>query len=186
MKKKIRVLSLLAVAAVVLCLYVLRVVQLNRDWPPPTLEIYHFGETVEAAYNAEVVVHSARFMTQEELDTFEYLNEDWETKCILVDFSITNQSDVTYNLEPGYFRAAGGAWDNGFEFLDFYHYNSEDAAMSPLLAPGETARMKFAFAMVDVQFRDYQWPHVAEKPYWLVITSYPVVRAVELFPENAA
>jgi len=180
------VLSVLVAAAVVLCLYVMRVVQLNRDWPPPTLEIYSLGETVEAAYNTEVVVHSARFMTQEEIATFEYINKDWEKECILVDFSITNVGEISFFVDPGFFRAAGGAWDNGDIYFDFYKYNSSDAEPRPFLAPGETARMKFAYMLSDVQFRDYQWPHVTEKPYWMVITSYPVVRAVELFPENAA
>ena len=187
MKKKIRILSLVIVLAGVLCLYTMRVVQLNTKWPAPELEVYQLGDTVEGPYGTEYTVHSARFMSQEEGEQY-YVerNRDWQQIYLVVDVSFTNTTDRELQESFGFLSPRSGAWSNGNNPYFYTAMNESGGKYSEFVAPGETIRRTLVYNLVDVQFRDYQWPHVTERPVELIINSYPVLRVVELFPENAA
>ena len=184
MKGKLRTFSLLGIAAVLLCLYVLRVVQLNLAWPAPPLEVYALGETVEGPYTTEYVVHSARFMSQEEAEQYYVERNDWEHLYLVVDVSITNTGEQELKEYMNFTQPRSNGWTNGFCPHLFQGMYDQEGAY-PVLGPGETVRREFAFDLSDGMFKDSQWPHVTERPYQLVITSYPVLRVVELFPENS-
>ena len=186
MKKKIRVLCLAIVLAALLCLYTFRVVQLNRAWPAPVRETYAIGETVPGPFNTEVVVHSARWMTDEEAEKYNANTNAWEHIGIVVDVSVTNMGDESIFDDRTSWMPMGGFWTNGMNMDAYMEMNPDRERVTGdvRIDPGETVRALYAYDLNDVQFPADRWATAAERPYQLVIASYPVLRVVELFPEN--
>ena len=187
MKQKIRTLCLVIVLAAVLCLYTIRVVQLNRAWPAPVKETYAIGETVQGPFTTEIVVHSARWMTEEETGLYCDMQNDRDCMGIVVDFSVTNTGDESVFDDRVGLMPMGGFWTNGMSLDAYYGLNEErkEATDDNRIQPGQTVRVKYGYFLTDVQFPAERWETADERPYQLVITSYPVLRVVELFPEMA-
>lgn len=187
MKKKTRVLCLVLALAVLLCLYTVRVVQLNRAWPAPIEETYAIGETVPGPFTTEIVVHSARWMTEEEAELYYIGRNKSERTGIVVDISVTNTGDEPVFDDRIGLMPMGGFWTNGMnpEAYAGLNENQKASTVDNRIQPGQTVRAQYGYFLSDVQFPKDRWETAKERPYQMVITAYPVLRVVELFPENS-
>jgi cation diffusion facilitator CzcD-associated flavoprotein CzcO len=192
----VRRLVLGAAAALTVALLVaagVRVYQINALHPNPTLVEYQQGEVIRKG-DFEITVTRTRLLSYGELlelvptYAISVLDEQGEAldgsrlRMLAVDVSITNTSADERELVLYHFNAQSQAWHNGIDMYTFQDMNGGGSLTLSLLG-GESAQVTLPYSMVDVQFKSARhWAQADERPYELVLATYPVYEVVHLRP----
>jgi hypothetical protein len=183
-----------AIALLALVLLVaasIRIYQINAEHPSPTLVERQQGETIRGG-NFELTVTQTRLLSHEELlelaPTYEIdlLDEHGEKvdgskiRMLAVDVNITNISTDEQELRLYQFSARSKAWRNDVDMFTFLDLN-DTGSLVLSLPGGESTHVILPYFMGEVQFKNAEdWARAKERPYDLVLATYPVLEVVHL------
>jgi hypothetical protein len=187
-------LALGAVAILALVLLVVagvRIYQINATHTNPTLAEHQQGEVIRGG-DFELTVTQARLLNYEELlsllPTYEIsmLDEHGQAldgaklKMLIVEMSVTNSGTDERELLLSQFNAQSRAWHNGVDMFTFLDMNDGDS-LTLSLPGGESAQVVLPYLMIEAQFKTASdWARTEERPYDLVLATYPVLEVVHL------
>ena len=177
MKKQIWSIALAVFAA----LFVWRYLAVNRQYPPPAIEVYsmnepmiHNGFEITAT---DIKWYDKQFLQQYQDEIFPGAPQKNE-KELSVTLSIKNIGDKSARLNTVFYELESFAWRTGIDG-DLLNY-IEGGEENPELEPGESTQLELPFRMVSSGFSDERWNALETEDFQLLIAIYPVKKVFQL------
>lgn len=180
-KRKVISSLIILAGAVLLGLFVWRVVAINLKYPAPTLKRYEMGETANYLNTFELTVIDAEFLSDDkaqELFDVENNFKDFEQEYLVTTLNIRNISGETQRFPLSNLTFQSGAFFNGFMFEFMERLNGWSDM--PELKPGEETTIKVPVNIPKSRFRDSQWETVTQQEFEIVIALYPEKQVLKL------
>jgi len=175
----------LCVALMIACLYRIQFNNINHKYPPAQLISYAKDQTV--SYDGfSLKVLSTEFFNENDLkknnkELYENIYiENEEIKAIVVDIQITNNNKQNAEIDISDAWLQSNYWVNGIVMNAFVAINPAGTSLHPKLKSGETVRLKLPYTMIPAHFKEMDWNNVQNRKYDLILTFYPIKRALAL------
>ena len=177
---------LAAGALVFAVVFTVRVVQVNRAYPPAKVTVIPAGETTTYAGDLEYTVSDAYFLPYDEMEAlFNELDPEKkryvyipgeETELLIVEMTVHNPTETEQKVSVPY-EVEADTWCNGRDSPMTSHLNP--ALESPLPA-GETITLRLPFDLTYIQFAKANWKTATQRDFRLVLSLYPEKVVMEL------
>jgi len=168
------------VLVLLLGLFIIRFIKINRKYPQAVHEKYHIGETVEYD-GCDVCVKDYDILNKEKArDVGYYLEDDADYKILKCTLEVTNHSESEKRPELYYLEAESSVWHNGIDLEVIRNADVATASLCPTLIPGKSATVTIAFVMYKLQFSDSRWEQIDKDNISIVFSLYPVKKYVVL------
>ena len=190
MKAKIKKPLLAAIAAVLVCLFGVRVYAVNHAYPNAEVVMVPFGETVQAGYYEYTVKNAVWLPSYEEM--LDYCSEDtesraalaedvpkrpYEAKWCIVEIEITNIDEKEHSFPPALNiekRLGNDAWGNGSDpYLERFLYGERDFPRVIQPKETETAFFGYSFSYVPKQKLYEEWAGASLSDFYIPVQLYP-------------
>ena len=179
-KRKVISSLIILAGAVLLGLFVWRVIAINLKYPAPTLKSYEIGETANYADTFELTVIDAEFLSDEAKKSLDVESTfgDYERECLVATLKIKNISHEPQMPLPEGLTFQAGAFFNGpmLQFMEQLNGWSE----MPELQANEELVFKVLTLVPKSRFRDSQWETVTQREFEMVIALYPEKQVLKL------
>lgn len=173
-KKKIISSLIVVLSALLVGLFVWRVVEVNLKYPAPVLKSCEKGETLNYLDTFEITVMDTEFLSDEqaqELFDVENAFGDVEQKYLVTTLHVKNISDEPQRFPVYELTFQSGAFFNGgmYQFLE----SLNGWVDVPEQQPDEELTIKLPLNIPKTRFRDSQWETVTQRQYEIVLRLYP-------------
>lgn len=169
---------------------VIRIYQVNRQYPTPAKVKYEIGEMVQGG-NTAVKVTDYRIvddkdikqmLVDQEID-FSLVNNQ-QLKFLLVSVQYINNTGQKQEMSvPSMIHAQTLTWGNGLDMEIFHQLNpNKNSPVFMTLEPKSTIELTLPYALYSDHFKKLEWENIKNLTFALPLSAYPVKYFIELKP----